>query len=123
MSIVLKLQNFNIFFLSLIKALRLDKKLIEKVLWLKRHYINILRIQEILLLDNLENHEKHVVSINCVRKVFFHLSVDHDWVKSLLKSNQKLVEKNADLQKEQNSTTDKIESLNAKIENYKLFKR
>ncbi len=75
--------------------------------------------QEILLLNNLEKHEKtcRFAKPYC-EKCFCEFSVDHDCVKSLLELNQKLIERNSELQKELNSATDKIVSMNSEIENY-----
>jgi hypothetical protein len=82
--------------------------------------------KEILLLDNLENHEKicRFDKAFC-EKCFCNLSLDHNCIESLLQSKQNLIESNNQLIEDNNKlkeklnfTNDKISSLNFEIENY-----
>jgi hypothetical protein len=75
--------------------------------------------KEILILDNLENHQKSCRFDKPICDQCFGLrSVDHNCVKYLLESQQKLIESNKELQKELNSAKDKISSLEKEIESY-----
>jgi hypothetical protein len=82
--------------------------------------------KEILLLDNLENHEKTCrFDKPFCDKCLCILSVDHNCVESLLESkqvliesNNQLIENNNKLKEELNLANDKIISLNSEIENY-----
>jgi hypothetical protein len=82
--------------------------------------------QEVLLLDNLENHEKtcRFDKPFCDR-CFCLLLADHNCVESLLQSkrilietNNQLKESNSQLKEELNLANNKISSLNSEIENY-----
>jgi hypothetical protein len=82
--------------------------------------------EEILLLDNLEHHEK-ICRFNksFCEKCFCNLSIDHNCIESLLQSKQNLIESNDQLIEDNNKlkeklnfTNDKISSLNSEIENY-----
>jgi len=66
--------------------------------------------QQILSLDNLQNHEKNC-SFNFCDKCLCKRSVDHDCIKSLLESKQELVESNDKLVKEIKLASDKFEVL------------
>ncbi len=75
--------------------------------------------KEILLLDNLENHEKTCCyDKKTCEKCFCDLSSDHDCVKSLLDSKQELTKSNEELEKELKFATEKISSMKSEIENY-----
>jgi hypothetical protein len=75
--------------------------------------------QEILLLDNLDNHQKTCRFENFLcDKCFCEEPVDHDCVKSLLESKRKLIQSNAELNDELKSAKEIISSLKSEIENY-----
>jgi E3 ubiquitin-protein ligase NRDP1 len=75
--------------------------------------------KEILTLDNLEYHQKSCRFDKPICDQCFGLrSVDHNCVKYLLESQQKLIESNKELQKELNSAKDRISSLEKEIESY-----
>jgi hypothetical protein len=82
--------------------------------------------EEILLLDNLENHEKICrFDKSFCEKCFCNLSVDHNCIESLFQSKQNLIESNNQLIDDNNKlkerlnfANDKISSLNSEIENY-----
>ncbi len=82
--------------------------------------------QEILSLDNLENHEKTCrFDKPFCDKCFCLLSADHNCVESLLQSKQMLIEtnnqlkeSNSQLKEELNLANNKISSLDSDIENY-----
>ncbi len=82
--------------------------------------------QEILLLNNLENHEKTCrFGKPFCDKCLCILSIDHNCVENLLESkqvliesNNQLIENNNKLKEELNLANDKIISLNSEIEDY-----
>jgi hypothetical protein len=75
--------------------------------------------QEILLLDNLDNHQKSCRFENLLcDKCFCEEPVDHDCVKSLLESKQKLIQSNSELKEELKSAKEMISSLKSEIESY-----
>jgi LPS O-antigen subunit length determinant protein (WzzB/FepE family) len=75
--------------------------------------------KEILLLDNLINHEKSCrFDKKICEKCFCSQSVNHDCVKSLLQSKQELTQSNDDLKKELKLLTEKNSTLKSTIENY-----
>ncbi len=75
--------------------------------------------QEILSLDNLDNHQKscRFEKLLC-DKCFCEEPVDHDCVKSLLESKQKLIQSNTELKDELKSAKEMISSLKSEIESY-----
>jgi hypothetical protein len=73
----------------------------------------------ILLLDNLENHQKSCrFNKKICEKCFCDQSSNHDCVKGLLDSKQELIKSNEELQKELKSATKKISSMKSEIEKY-----
>jgi hypothetical protein len=75
--------------------------------------------KEILLLDNLDNHQnKCRFYKNECQKCFCDQSLNHDCIKSLLDSKEKLLQSNKNLEKELILATDKISSIRLDIENY-----
>lgn len=81
--------------------------------------------EEILLLDNLENHEKSCeFEKPFCKKCFCDRSSNHDCIKSLLDLKQKLTQENENLQKELKSANDKIHSMREEMDNHlqKLMK-
>jgi hypothetical protein len=75
--------------------------------------------QEILLLDNLDNHQKSCRFENLLcDKCLCEEPVDHDCVKSSLESKQKLTQSNTELKDELKSAKEMISSLKSEIESY-----
>jgi hypothetical protein len=75
--------------------------------------------KEVLMLENLENHEKLCrFNKKICEKCFCGQSLNHDCVKSLLDSKQELIKSNEELQKELKIATDKISSMKSEIQNY-----
>jgi hypothetical protein len=77
--------------------------------------------QEILLLDNLENHEK----MCCFEKpfcdqCFCQQSVNHNCIESLLQSKQELIESYSEIENELKLAKDEISVLKAENESYLL---
>ncbi len=73
--------------------------------------------QEILLLDNLDNHEKQCPYDLC-GNCFCKKSGNHDCIKTLLESKQRLIQSNEELHKELKSAKDTITTLQSEIKNY-----
>jgi hypothetical protein len=75
--------------------------------------------KEILLLDNLINHEKLCrFDKKICEKCFCSQSVNHDCVRSLLQSKLELTQSNDELKKELKILTEKNSTLESTIENY-----
>jgi hypothetical protein len=75
--------------------------------------------REVLLLDNLDNHEKSCrFDERICNKCCCKMSGNHDCVESLLISKQKLIESHSELKEELHLALDRISSLESEIGNY-----
>jgi hypothetical protein len=75
--------------------------------------------KEVLLLDNLENHQKSCrFDKTFCDKCFFRQSTDHNCVERLLECKRELLENNNKLQEELKLASDEISSFKSEKESY-----